>query len=161
MSSSLICSMFCAAPTLSGSLSHLSSLLLSLASSLPLLPHFSLSILFLPFTIFSHLTLPLLLFHFHFRFQFSDPTLSPDHSVPPVNLSVSASGRSHGLVVWWDMMLGDTPLSMEPWKYPQWRDHWLQAVYLWPQPIQVKQGMCLFVCVCARMRGRRRENGDN
>ena len=80
---------------------------------------------------------------FHLSFNFSDPTFSSDCSVSPVTLSVTSSGRCHGLVVWWDMMLGDTPLSMEPWEYPQWRDHWLQAIYLWPQPIQVKKGKCM------------------
>jgi len=38
------------------------------------------------------------------------------------------------------MLLGDSVLSMEPWEYPQWRDHWLQAVYLWPKPVQVQKG---------------------
>ena len=73
-------------------------------------------------------------------FDFSDPKCPPDKPHPPVAVPVTASGTCHGLVVWWDAQLGDRTLSMEPWDYQQWRDHWLQAVHLWPHPIQLKAG---------------------
>lgn len=73
-------------------------------------------------------------------FDFSDPDLSPDQVFAPVEVDVSASGMCHGLVVWWDIQLGDRTLSMDPWEYQQWRDHWLQAVQLWPRPVRLEQG---------------------
>ena len=50
------------------------------------------------------------------------------------------SGICHGLVVWWDIDLGGVTLTMDPWDYKQWRDHWLQAVHLWPHPLQLNKG---------------------
>ena len=73
-------------------------------------------------------------------FDFSDPDMSPDDPIAPVGVTVRDSGTCHGLVVWWDIELGDCTLSMTPWDYQQWRDHWLQAVQLWPQPVQLNKG---------------------
>lgn len=74
-------------------------------------------------------------------FDFSDPDMRPDAPSAPVEVGVSTSGTCHGLVVWWDILLGDRTLSMDPWDYTQWRDHWLQAVQLWPRPVQLQEGV--------------------
>ena len=74
------------------------------------------------------------------HFQFSDPKMNPDLLHPPVTIPVAASGTCHGVVVWWDIKLGDHTLSMDPWDYGQWRDHWLQAVQLWPKPVHLEKG---------------------
>ncbi len=76
---------------------------------------------------------------FFFSFQFSDPDLSPDQSSPPLDIGVVEGGRCHGVVVWWDITLGDSVLTMDPWRY-QWRDHWLQAVQLWNKPVVLNKG---------------------
>lgn len=74
-------------------------------------------------------------------FDFGDSQMSPDCSSLPVEVAVTASGTCHGLVVWWDIELGEHTLTMDPWHYQQWRDHWLQAVQLWPQPVQLSEGV--------------------
>lgn len=73
-------------------------------------------------------------------FQFSDPEMNPDLLYQPVAIPVTASGTCHGVVIWWDIELGDRTLSMDPWDYPQWRDHWLQAVQLWSLPVELEMG---------------------
>ncbi|XP_064394524.1 protein arginine N-methyltransferase 7-like isoform X2 [Halichondria panicea] len=78
------------------------------------------------------------------RFQFDDPNLPTTHSnVVSIPISFLESGRCHGLVVWWDIDFGGSVLSMDPWDYGQWRDHWLQGVFLWPEPIPVCKGEVL------------------
>ena len=72
-------------------------------------------------------------------FQFG-AKVDPSHLYAPVRVPVTSSGTCHGVVIWWDMELGDRTLSMDPWDYPQWRDHWLQAVQLWPQPVKLTEG---------------------
>lgn len=72
-------------------------------------------------------------------FQFG-AEVDPDQPYAPVCVPVTTSGTCHGVVVWWDMELGDRTLTMDPWVYPQWRDHWLQAVQLWPRPVQLTEG---------------------
>lgn len=80
-----------------------------------------------------------------FSFQFSDPELHSDVSFPPAEVLVTEGGVCHGLVMWWDMKLGDHTLSMTPWDYRHWRDHWLQAIQLWPHPITLEKGYLLGV----------------
>lgn len=75
-----------------------------------------------------------------FSFQFDDANLSPGRTTKPVEIEVQESGLCHGLVVWWDIDLGGVTLTMDPWNYQQWRDHWLQAVHLWPRPIRLNKG---------------------
>lgn len=88
----------------------------------------------------------LLLIHVHCRFQFDDPNLPTSHfNLDSVPISITDSGRCHGLVVWWDIDLGGSLLTMDPWDYGQWRDHWLQGVFLWPLPLTVSKGVCLEV----------------
>ena len=75
------------------------------------------------------------------RFPFSDPDLPTTHSSSsPTPVPVLESGSCHGVVVWWDIDLGGSTLTMDPWNYQQWRDHWLQAVFLWPQPVAINKG---------------------
>ena len=57
-----------------------------------------------------------------------------------MEIEVVESGVCHGLVVWWDIDLGGVTLTMDPWNYQQWRDHWLQAVHLWPHPLRLNKG---------------------
>lgn len=75
------------------------------------------------------------------HFQFSDPKMNPDLLHAPTSVPVTATGMCHGVVIWWDIMLGDHTLSMDPWDYGQWRDHWLQAVQLWPTPVRLEKGL--------------------
>ena len=53
------------------------------------------------------------------RFPFWDPSLSPDHSIPPLQVEVTESGLCHGVVVWWSLDLEGMELNMDPWKYQQ------------------------------------------
>jgi aromatic ring-cleaving dioxygenase len=76
-----------------------------------------------------------------FSFQLDDASLSPEHTSRPVEIEVAESGVCHGLVVWWDIDLGGVTLTMDPWNYQQWRDHWLQAVHLWPRPLRLNKGL--------------------
>lgn len=75
------------------------------------------------------------------HFQFSDPKMNPDLLHAPTSVPVTATGTCHGVVIWWDIELGDHTLSMDPWDYGQWRDHWLQAVQLWPTPVWLEKGL--------------------
>jgi protein arginine N-methyltransferase 7 len=74
------------------------------------------------------------------KFKLSDPGLSSDRSVQEVVVPVSQSGTCHGVLMWWTADMSGTELSMSPWDYTQWRDHWLQAVQLLPEPLNVKRG---------------------
>ena len=67
--------------------------------------------------------------------------------------------------MWWTADMSGAELSMSPWDYTQvtpswrmyvskilsyahlqWRDHWLQAVQLLPEPLNVKKGKILKFC---------------
>lgn len=74
------------------------------------------------------------------RFPLSDPEMSPNHSTPSVVVPVSDTGTCHAVLMWWSADMNGAELSMSPWKYIQWRDHWLQAVQLLPKPLSVNKG---------------------
>ncbi|CAI8053809.1 Protein arginine N-methyltransferase 7, partial [Geodia barretti] len=74
------------------------------------------------------------------KFKLSDPGLSSDRSVQEVVVPVSQGGTCHGVLMWWTADMSEAELSMSPWDYTQWRDHWLQAVQLLPEPLNVKKG---------------------
>ena len=76
-------------------------------------------------------------------FQFCDPALSSDCTSSPVDVTISEDGTCHGVVIWWDIKLGDHILTMDPWNYQHWRDHWLEAVQLWSKPLQLTKGISI------------------
>lgn len=72
-----------------------------------------------------------------------------ENGVVTVGADVLAEGTCHGIFMWWDLSMdteGDIRLSTAPsWAHPdgekaQWRDHWMQAVYFFDQPVEVQQG---------------------
>ncbi|KAL5466844.1 hypothetical protein EMCRGX_G030995 [Ephydatia muelleri] len=63
-----------------------------------------------------------------------------------VNIQVLESGVCHGIAMWWTLQMAPgVTLSTDPWNYIQWRDHWLQAVQLFPVPVGVAKGEVLSV----------------
>ncbi|XP_071785019.1 protein arginine N-methyltransferase 7-like [Asterias amurensis] len=93
---------------------------------------------------FQPITSPLAMMDFNFsRGDFRESGLAT------VDADVLTEGICHGIFMWWDLSMdteGEIRLSTAPsWAHPdgeeaQWRDHWMQAVYFFDQPLQVQKG---------------------
>lgn len=80
------------------------------------------------------------------RIPFTEECTSYKCSCVPVNVPVLETGVCHGIAMWWTLQMAPgVTLSTDPWNYTQWRDHWIQAVQLFPMPVGVKKGEVLSV----------------
>lgn len=77
------------------------------------------------------------------HFDFANP---PDPSVVHVHhteLQCVQAGRGDALIVWWELQLDEDNFisTAPPWiptrGVPQWRDHWLQGIFLLPEPVHI------------------------
>ena len=101
---------------------------------------------------FQPITSPLAMMDFNFsRGDFRESGLAT------VDADVLMEGICHGIFMWWDLSMdtkGEIRLSTAPsWAHPdgeeaQWRDHWMQAVYFFDQPLQVQKGGFKDICKC-------------
>jgi protein arginine N-methyltransferase 7 len=86
------------------------------------------------------------------EFDWSNPKIPYKRNIQSI-IKPENSGKCYGIFFWWDLKMdpiGDIILSCAPkWsgnKY--WRDHWIQAIYYFPQEIDVIKNQELILHTC-------------
>ncbi|KZS09051.1 Protein arginine N-methyltransferase 7 [Daphnia magna] len=82
-----------------------------------------------------------------FNFDWNSKVPIPVEDTNTVNFVAKCSGKAHAILMWWTLdmdMAGEIVLSCAPpWAHPEgnelpWRDHWMQAIYYFPNDITIK-----------------------